>query len=72
MGEFIASLSIFGLTILGIFVIIPYIIFIHLAINISRMNTRLDDISETLIALTNDRRWRDTQDGKQLRPKDVD
>ena len=72
MEELITSLSVFGLTIFGIFVIIPYIIFIDIAINISRMNKRLDDISETLIALTNDRRCRDTQDGKQLRPKDVD
>lgn len=72
MEELITSLSVFGLTIFGIFVIIPYIIFIDIAINISRMNKRLDDISETLISLTNDRRWRDTQDGKQLRPKDVD
>lgn len=72
MGELITSLSVFGLTIFGIFVVVPFIIFIDIAINISRMNKRLDDISETLIALTNDRRWRDTQDGKQLRPKDVD
>lgn len=72
MEELITSLSVFGLTIFGIFVIIPYIIFIDIAITLSRMNKRLDEISETLQAFINDRRWRDVQDGKQLRPKDVD
>lgn len=72
MGEFLAGLGTLGLTLFSVFVVVPYIIFIDIAITLSRMNKRLDEISETLQAFINDRRWRDVQDGKQLRPKDVD
>lgn len=55
-----------------ILLIIPYVLFVSACLNISRISKQLKDTNETLLALTNDRRWRDTQDGKQLRPKDAD
>lgn len=60
------------IALLIILLIIPYVLFVSACLNISRISKQLKDTNETLLALTNDRRWRDTQDGKQLRPKDED
>lgn len=75
MTELIELIGLTGtvkVVILGCLIVLPYILFIDICLTISRMNKRLDEISETLLALTNDRRWRDVQDGKELRPKDAD